>query len=120
MVNYEDVPVKKNYEVVHPGHPAIIDTAMLADKTKKLAAGTSRKLGGAPGTVQPADPGDTPAAVLVEDSDGKNAEALAIWHGMVVQGRIRDSGGAATAEASEKLRMMGIYPTQLFTSAKKG
>ena len=78
MVTYKDVPVKKNSEAVHPGHPAIIDTALLADGSKKLKAGTILKPGSDGHTVEAA----APSAVLAEDSDGKNAEVLALYHGM--------------------------------------
>jgi len=129
-INYESVPVKNHSEVVHPGHPGIIDTALLADKTAKLKAGTIKLKAGtilkadAGGKLEAAAPDDTPIAVLAADSDGKNAEALVLWHGMVVAGRLLDSSGAqpvaAAAAMTVKLRGAGIYPTQLFTSAKKG
>jgi hypothetical protein len=122
MVSYETVPVKNHSEVVHPGHPAIIDTALLADKTAKLKAGTILKFNTAGTALEPAAAADTPAAVLTEDSDGTNAEVLVLWHGMVVAGRITIADGTQPAAAMlGKLRTVaGIYPTQLFTSAKKG
>jgi hypothetical protein len=122
MVNYTDVPVNKNSEVVHPGHPAVIDTGLLADKAKKYKAGTILKAD-ADGKLAAAAAADDPAAVLTADSDGANAEVLVLWHGMVVQGRLLNSSGAepvaATAAVAAKLRAAGIYPVQLFTSAKK-
>ena len=124
IVAYENMPVKNKSEVVHPGHPAIVDTALLADKTKTLKAGTILKFNTAGDALEPAGPGDTPVAVLETDSDGKNAEVLVCWHGTVVFGRLLDSSGANPAAATEamaaKLRTAGIYPLQLFTSAKKG
>jgi hypothetical protein len=123
-VQYEDVPIKKNSEVVHPGHPALIDTGLLADKGKTLKAGTILKMNALGNALEPAGKDDTPAAVLVENSDGKNAEVTVLWHGAVVLGRLVVANGA-NAEAPEaaitnKLRTAGIYPVQLFTSAKKG
>jgi hypothetical protein len=123
-VQYEDVPVKKNSEVVHPGHPAIIDTGLLADKGKTLKAGTILKTNAAGDALEAAGMADTPNAVLVEDSDGKNAEALVLCHGTVVLGRLGVVDGAKTetpnAAMIGKLKTAGIYPLQLFTSAKKG
>lgn len=122
-ISYEDVPVKHHSEVAHPGHPAIIDTALLATATAKLTAGTILKAD-ASGEMVAADTTDTPVAVLAEDSDGKNPEVLVIWHGMVVQGRLSNlSEGlpvAVTPVMTGRLRAAGIYPAQLFTSAKKG
>jgi len=124
IVAYENVPVKNKSEVIHPGHPAIVDTALLADKTKTLKAGTILKFNTAGDALEPAGPGDTPVAVLETDSDGKNAEVLVCWHGAVVFGRLLNSSGAnptaATQAMAAKLRTAGIYPLQLFTSAKKG
>ena len=123
MVAYENVPVKNKSEVIHPGHPAIVDTALLAGGTKVLKAGTILKLNSG-GKLEPAGPSDTPIAVLESDSDGKNAEVLVCWHGAVVFGRLLNSSGAnptaATQAMAAKLRTAGIYPLQLFTSAKKG
>jgi hypothetical protein len=123
MVAYENIPVKNHSEIVHPGHPAIVDTALLADKTKKFKAGTILKFN-TTGALEAAAPADTPVAVLTEDSDGTNAEVLVLWHGMVVFGRLLNSSGAqpvaASAEMVFNLRSAGIYPVQLFTSAKKG
>ena len=124
IVAYENVPVKNKSEVIHPGHPAIVDTALLADEAAKLKAGTVLKFNTAGDKLQPAGPSDTPVAVLAEDSDGRNAEVLVCWHGAVVFGRLLNSSGANPAAATEamaaKLRTAGIYPLQLFTSAKKG
>jgi len=124
MVAYENVPVKNKSEVIHPGHPAVVDTALLADKTKTLKAGTILKFNTAGDALEPAGPSDTPVAVLESDSDGKNAEVPVCWHGAVVFGRLLNSSGANPAAATEamaaKLRPAGIYPLQLFTSAKKG
>jgi hypothetical protein len=75
MVTYENVPVKNHNEVIHPGHPAVIDTALLADKTKKFQAGTILKMN-ADSKMEAAAPADTPIAVLAQDSDGVNAEVL--------------------------------------------
>jgi len=123
-VNYESIPVKNQSEVVHPGHPGIVDTALLKNETVKLKAGTILKMDAASGKLEPAALADTPIAVLTADSDGKNAEVLVLWHGMVVAGRLLDSSGAQPAAASPamvaKLRGIGIHPTQLFSSAKKG
>jgi len=137
MVSYEAIPVKNPSAVIHPGHPAIIDTALLGNASAKLKAGTILKfnstgetlvpaVGNPPPPVGNADPTpvDTPAAVLAEDSDGKNAEVLVCWHGAVVAGRLLDSSGsqpvAASAELIFNLRAAGIVPLQLFTYAKKG
>ena len=124
MVTYAEVPLKNKREVVHPGHPAVIDTALLADKTKKFKAGTVLKLNAAGEALVPAASADTPVAVLTQDSDGENAEVLVCWHGTVVFGRLIDASGAEPAAASlamaNKLRDVGIYPLQLFTYAKKG
>jgi hypothetical protein len=123
MVNWQEVPVNKNAEVVHPGHPAIIDTGVLADKTKKLKAGTILALD-ANGKLAAAEAGDDPIAVLTADSDGVNAEVMALWHGVVVRGRLLDSSGtkpvAADDELAFNLRAAGIYPVQSWTSSKKG
>jgi len=124
MVAYEKVDVKNTSEVIHPGHPAVIDTALLADKTKTFKAGTILKLNAAGEALIPAAPADTPVAVLAQDSDGKNAEVLVCWHGTVVFSRLVDASGAAPVAATlafaNKLRAAGIYPLQLFANAKKG
>jgi len=137
IVSYENVAVKNPSAVIHPGHPAIIDTALLANADAKLKAGTVLKFNSAGDKLVPAvgnppppvdddppTPIDTPAAVLAEDSDGKNAEVLVCWHGAVVAGRLLDSSGANPVAASDglisNLRSAGIYPLQLFTYAKKG
>jgi len=137
VVAYESVPVKNKSAVIHSGHPAIIDTALLEDATAKLKAGTILKFNSTgdklvpavgnpppPANNDPPTPVDTPAAVLAEDSDGKNAEVLVCWHGAVVAGRLLDSSGNQPVAASEELvfnlRSAGIYPLQLFTSARKG
>ena len=124
MVVYEKVELKNTSEVIHPGHPAVIDTALLADKTKKFKAGTILKLNAAGEALIPAAPADNPVAVLAQDSGGKNAEVLVCWHGTVVFGRLIDASGAEPAAATlafaNKLRAVGIYPLQLFTNAKKG
>ena len=122
MVVYEDVPVKKNSEIVHPGHPPVIDTGLLASASAKLKAGTILK--SISGGLAAAAAADTPVAVLSEDSDGVNAEVMVIWHGTVIFGRLLDSSGTAPVAASvamaNKLRSTGIYPKQLFTSSKLG
>jgi hypothetical protein len=122
MVNWKDVPGKKNAGVVHPGHPAIIDTGLLADKTKKYKAGTILKAD-AGGKLAAAAAADDPIAVLTADSDGENAEVLALWHGMVVQGRLLDSSGASPVEAGEvmafNLRAAGIHPIQPWAKIDK-
>ena len=124
MISYENVPVKNKNEVVHPGHEPLIDTGLLADKTAKLKAGTILKWKADSTGLVAAAPADTPVAVLTEDSDGKKAEVLVLWHGTVVFGRLLNSSGdapvAATAALANKLRATGIYPLQLFTNAKKG
>ena len=111
MIAYQDVPVRNHSEVIHPGHPPVIDTALLADNT----AGDG---------LEPAAPSDQPIAVLAKDSDGINAEVLVCWHGTVVFGRLIDASGtepeAASRTLAGKLRMAGIYPIQLFTYSKKG
>jgi len=121
MVAWEDVPVKQNAEVVHPGHPAIIDTGLLLDKTKKYQAGTILRVD-ADGKLAAAAPNDTPVAVLTKDSDGVNAEVLVLWHGMVVQGRLLDSSGnnsiAPTAAMAAKLRP-AIFPVQPWAAVNK-
>jgi len=123
-VSYEKIELKNTSEVIHPGHPAVIDTALLADKTKEFKAGTILKLNAAGEALIPAAPADNPVAVLAQDSDGRNAEILVCWHGTVVFGRLIDASGAAPAAATlafaNKLRAAGIYPLQLFTNAKKG
>ncbi|MDR0300845.1 MAG: hypothetical protein LBI04_00845 [Treponema sp.] len=120
-VNYKEVPVKKNSEVVHPGHPAIIDTGLLADKTKKYKAGTILKAD-ADGKLSAAAAADTPVAVLTQDSDGENAEVMVMWHGMAVQGRLLDSSGASpvapTAAMAAKLRP-AIFPIQPWAKIDK-
>ena len=124
MIAYQDVPVQNHPEVIHPGHPAVVDTALLADKTAKFKAGTVLKYNAAGTGLEPAAAADQPIAVLAQDSDGKNAEVLVCWHGTVVFGRLIDASGleatAATNALAGKLRMVGIYPIQLFTNAKKG
>ena len=123
-VSYQKIEVKNTSEVIHPGHPAVIDTALLADKTKEFKAGTVMKMNAAGEALVPAAPADNPVAVLAQDSDGKNAEVLVCWHGTVVFGRLIDASGAEPKEAAlalaNKLRAVGIYPLQLFTNAKKG
>ncbi len=122
MVNWQGVPVKQNAEVVHPGHPAIIDTGLLADKTKKYKAGTILKAD-EDGKLAAAAPANTPVAVLTKDSDGVNAEVLVLWHGMVVSGRLLDSSGTdpvtPTAAMAAKLRPAGIYPIQSWATVNK-
>jgi hypothetical protein len=122
VVNYEDVPVNKNAEVVHPGHPAIIDTGLLADKTKKYKAGTILKADNN-GKLLAAGANDDPVAVLTKDSDGLNAEVLVLWHGMVVQGRLLNSSGSEPVEAGGvmafNLRTAGIYPVQPWAKIDK-
>ncbi|MCL2808637.1 MAG: hypothetical protein FWD24_01085 [Treponema sp.] len=124
MVSYENVPVKNKSEVIHPGHQPVIDTGLLADKTAKLKAGTILKWNIDSTALIAAAPADTPVAVLAEDSDGTNAEVLVCWHGTVIFGRLLNSSGAepvaATKAMANKLCATGIYPLQLFTSAKKG
>jgi len=124
MVSYETVPVKNKSEVVHPGHPPLIDTGLLADASAKLKAGTVLKWNADGTGLTAAAEADTPVAVLAEDSDGKNKEVLVLWHGAVIFGRLLDASGlqttAATKAMAAKLRMAGIHPLQLFTSAKKG
>jgi len=122
MVNYESVPVNKNAEIVHPGHPPIIDTGLLADKTKKYKAGTILKAD-ANGKLTAAGANDDPIAVLTKDSDGVNAEVTVLWHGMVVQGRLLNSSGAEPVAAGEalvyNLRPAGIYPIQPWANIDK-
>jgi hypothetical protein len=122
MVNYKNVPVKKNAEVVHPGHPAIIDTGLLADKTKKYKAGTILKADSSD-KLTAAGASDDPVAVLTEDSDGENAEVLVMWHGVAVQGRLLDSSGttpaAPSAAMAAKLRKAGIWPVQPWAKINK-
>lgn len=124
MIAYQDVPVRNHSEVIHPGHPPVIDTALLADNTAKLTAGTILKYNTAGDGLEPAAPSDQPIAVLAKDSDGINAEVLVCWHGTVVFGRLIDASGtepeAASRTLAGKLRMAGIYPIQLFTYSKKG
>jgi hypothetical protein len=125
MIAWDTAETKGNDNgVVHPAHPPVIETAVLADKTKKYKAGTVVKYSTTGGTVEPAGDSDTPAAVLTENSDGKNAEVLALWHGMVARGRLIDASATTPAVASDtltgKLRAVGIYPIQLFINAKKG
>jgi len=121
MVNWENVPFDKNAEVVHPGHPAIIDTGLLADETKKYKAGTILKANN-DGKLTAADPDDTPVGVLTKDSDGVNAEVLVLCHGMVVQGRLLDSSrtepGAPTPAMTAKLRP-AIFPIQSWAKINK-
>jgi len=126
-VSYEKIDLKNTREVIHPGHPAVIDTALLADKTKLYKAGTIMTLDDEGEGLVPADPedADIPVAVLAQDSDGKNAEVLVCWHGTVVFSRLLDASGsgepvAATLAFANKLRAAGIYPLQLFANAKKG
>jgi len=124
-VSYEKVDLKNTREVIHPGHPAVVDTALLADKTKEFKAGTILKLNAAGEALVPAAPADNPVAVLTQDSDGKNAEVLVCWHGTVVFSRLLDASGggepvAATLAFANKLRAAGIYPLQLFANARKG
>jgi hypothetical protein len=122
MVNYKDVPVNKDAGVAHPGHPAVTDTGLLADKTKKYKAGTILKTD-ADGKLAAAAAADTPAAVLVADSDGVNAEVTVLWHGTVVLGRLLDSSGAnpaaPAAAMAAKLRAAGIYPVQPWASVDR-
>ncbi|MDR0455848.1 MAG: hypothetical protein LBH20_04085 [Treponema sp.] len=122
MINWKNVPGKKNAGVVHPGHPAIIDTGLLADKTKKYKAGTILKAD-ANGKLAAAATNDDPIAVLTADSDGENAEVLVLWHGMVVLGRLLNSSGATPVEAGEamafNLRAAGIYPIQSWAKIDK-
>lgn len=123
-VVYSNETPKQNAAVVHPGHPGIIDTGLLADKTKKFKAGTILKWNSAGTGLEAAAPADTPCAVLIEDSDGKNAEVLVLWHGMVVAGRLLNSSGTEPVKANDvmvfNLRNAGIYPVQSWTSSKKG
>jgi len=122
MVNYKNKPAKNNSGVVHPGHPAIIDTGLLADKTRKYKAGTILKAD-ISDKLLAAGASDDPIAVLTEDSDGENAEVLVMWHGMAVQGRLLDSSGAnpaaPTAAMAAKLRKAGIWPVQPWAKIDK-
>jgi hypothetical protein len=123
MVVYSDVPVKNSASVVHPAHPPLEDTGVLADGAKQYKAGTILKMD-ANGKLLAAAPADDPIAVLTKDSDGKNAEVLVLWHGAVVSGRLLNSSGANPVAASDamipKLRTAGIYPIQSFDYSKKG
>jgi hypothetical protein len=134
MVNYKNVPGKKNAGVVHPGHPAIIDTGLLADKTAKYKAGTilafneeglliAAREAEEAGEEEEGVEETYPVGVLTADSDGVNAEVLVLWHGMVVQGRLLDSSGDAPVAADDTLafglRAAGIYPIQPWAKIDK-
>jgi hypothetical protein len=125
MIAWDTIETKgTDNGVVHPAHPPVIETAVLADRTKPYQAGTVVKYSTTGGTVEPAGDSDTPVAVLTENADGKNAAVLALWHGTVVRGRLIDASATTPVTASDtlagNLRAAGIYPIQLFTSAKKG
>jgi len=107
--------------VIHPMHPAIVDSLVI-DAGKALKAGTVLK-GGASGAL-PASDADTPVYVLVEDVDtsGGARPARCIRHGTVVLARLIDASGAtevaASATLTGKLHNAGIYPVQDFDSTK--
>lgn len=122
MIAWNEQVVKDPSGVVHPAHPPVIDTVVLADKTKKYKEGTVLKMSAGGETVEAAASTDDAVAVLTQDSDGKNAEALALLHGTVVAGRLIDASAGTNTKAAKayyaKLRAAGIYPLQLFDSAK--
>lgn len=120
-----DVARKGNDRGVdHPAHEGYSDTFVLADKTKKYKAGTIMKyVGTTDFTITPAAVEDSLCCVLLEDSDGKNAEVRAKKHGTVVAGRLIDASGSSEAKASVemmmKLEASGIYPIQAFDKSVK-
>ena len=117
----EQVNVVGDRGVVHPMHPAIIDSLAI-DAGKALKAGTVLK-GGSSGALPAADT-DTPVYVLVEDVDTSTTArpARCIRHGTVVIARLIDASGttevAASATLTGKLHSAGIYPVQGFDTTK--
>ena len=105
--------------VLHPMHPAIVDS-LVVDASKSLRAGTVLK-GGASGAVPAAD-ADTPVYVLLEDTDAGQNPARCMRHGTVVKARLLDASGATVVAASDtltgKLHSAGIYPVQDFDYTK--
>lgn len=122
MLSAEKGTVQKAGGIVHPVHPAIIGTVVLADKTKMFSEGTIVKLAADGKSVEAAAAGDIPIAVLAEGSGGVNAEVLAVLHGAVVRSRLVDASGSSETAAADgfvaKLRATGIFAVQLFDSAK--
>lgn len=123
MVSYEKKETANGDRgVIHPSHPPVKDTIVLTDPTKVFKAGTILKEGAGVTTYEPAAPADALVAgktvVLVEDTDGKNAEYIGLFHGMVVAGRLKDASGAEPVKAGAtilaKLPPVGINLTQLY------
>jgi hypothetical protein len=112
--------------VIHPGHPPVIDSALIA-AGKTYRAGTLLKSapGGAAasaaevtgGSPEPAEQADL---ILVEDIDTTAGArpARCLRHGMVVRARLLDGTGSIPAAASEAMTALlpnrGIYPVQGF------
>lgn len=128
MVSYEKTETANGDRgVVHTAHPPLIDTIVLTDGTKKYRAGTILKESSGVTTYEPAAPADTlvagRAVVLVQDTDGKNAEWLGLRHGLVVSGRLLDHSGAtavaANATLKNQLPPLGINLTQLYVGETK-
>lgn len=128
MVSYEKTETAQGDRgVVHTGFPPDIDTIVLTDPTKKFKAGTILKEGTGVTTYEPAAPADTlvegKTVVLVQNTDGVNAETLGLFRGVVVDGRLLDHSGASAVAANAtlkgKLPAVGIRTTQLYVGETK-
>lgn len=102
--------------VIHPGHPPIVESFLIAQGAK-LHAGTLMKKSGSTGAVPTADQADF---VLVQDVDTTDEAKVArcLCHGMVVKDRLIDASGANPVKASDTmialLSARGIYVFQAF------
>lgn len=98
-------------------HPDVCMPVQLKTATQVLKAGTVLKASATAGTYEPAAEADTPACVLVEDSDGTTGLQNAVFHGVVVKSRLLNASGesavAATDILTAKLPAIGIYVTQI-------
>jgi hypothetical protein len=109
--------------VVHPGHPPVIESVVIAAE-KTYQAGTLLKYasGGALAAAKEVTggspvPADQPDCVLAEDVDttGGAKPALCLLHGMAVRSRLLCSTAApepASDALVEKLSARGIYAVQ--------
>lgn len=97
-------------------HPVIHFAVQLADKTAKLKAGTILKASASGGTYEACGSADTPACILMEDSDGETGLQKAAFHGVAVRARLVDASGSKPKKAEDtlvnKLPGIGIWISQ--------
>ncbi|MDR2186397.1 MAG: hypothetical protein LBO80_12140 [Treponema sp.] len=119
-----DIDVVGDRGVVLPGHPPVIDSAVIA-AGKTYRAGTLLKYasGGAVASADAVTGGDPAPAeqadlVLLEDVDttGAAKPARVLMHGLAVRARLLNGTGEDPAPASDAmadtLKNRGIYPLQ--------